>query len=469
MTEFSFPDIFIILSFFAIVIGVGFFSGRKSSKNNDDYLLSGRKVGLALFVFTNVATWYGGILGVGEFTYRYGILSWATQGLPYYFFAILFAIFFAEKIRGASLFTIPEKLETVYGRNVGLVSAALIFILVSPAPYLLMIGSLLSFAFGVNVVWGLLAGIIASTIYLFKGGYRANIFTDAFQFFVMFAGFGVIVFFSLNTFGGFDFLSGNLPESFLTFSGGASPTFIIVWFLIALWTFTDPGFHQRCYSAKDGKTAKRGIIISVLLWALFDFLTTATGLFSRAALPEIENPVLSFPLFADAVLPSGLKGLFFAALFATILSTLNSFMFLSATTIGRDFILKFGDENQTIKYTQIGLAVTAFLSFILALFFDSVIDMWYVIGSFCIPGLILPVVGAYFEKFRVSGKTALLEMFAAVSVSAAWFAARNALPAQSPLAEIEPMIFGLFTAIVIHFADLFGKFYFNSSKTNDNS
>ncbi len=459
MTEFSYSDILIIVSFFAVVIGVGFYAGRKRSYNDDDYLLSGRKVGLVLFVFTNVATWYGGILGVGEFTYRYGILSWVTRGLPYYIFAILFAFFFAEKIRSASLFTIPEKLEAAYGRKVGLFSAVLIFILVSPAPYLLMIGSLIALVFNVSIIWGLLAGIVASTVYLFKGGYRSNIFTDAFQFFIMFAGFGAIVFFSLDKFDGFDFISRNLPSSYLTFDGGASPVFILVWFLIALWTFTDPGFHQRCYSAKDGKTAKYGIIISVFFWALFDFLTTATGLFSRAALPKLGNPVLSFPLFAEAILPSGLKGLFFAALFATILSTLNSFMFLSATTVSRDFLIKFSNQKDSIKLTRIGIIATALISFIFALFFDSVIDMWYVIGSFCIPGLILPVIGAYYPKLRISGKIVLLEMSAALSVSIAWFIARPYISAQSLLAEIEPMIFGLFVAFFIHFAEVLKKSY----------
>ncbi len=96
------------------------------------------KIGLFLFILTNVSTWYGGILGVGEFTYRYGLVSWFTQGLPYYFFAFLFALFFAGKIRNAGLFTIPDRITGIYGKREGLISAILIFILVSPAPYLLM-------------------------------------------------------------------------------------------------------------------------------------------------------------------------------------------------------------------------------------------------------------------------------------------------------------------------------------------
>ena len=113
-----------------------------------------------LFVLISVSTWYGGIIGVGEFTYRYGLVSWFTQGFPYYLFAFLFAIFFAKKIREASLFTIPEKLTEVYGQKVGLISAIIVFILVSPAPYLLMVANLISLVFDVDIFISLLIGIL---------------------------------------------------------------------------------------------------------------------------------------------------------------------------------------------------------------------------------------------------------------------------------------------------------------------
>ncbi len=131
-------------------------------------LLSGRKLSLFLFVAVNVSTWYGGILGVGEFTYRYGLVSWFTQGFPYYIFAFLFAIFFAKKIREASLFTIPDKLTEVYGRNVGLVSAVIVFVLVSPAPYLLMTGNLLSLIFKIDLIPALFISLLLSLVYLIQ-------------------------------------------------------------------------------------------------------------------------------------------------------------------------------------------------------------------------------------------------------------------------------------------------------------
>src|SRR5207249_12267570 len=44
-----------------------------------EYLVAGRRVTLPAFVATVVATWYGGILGVGEYSYRYGISNWRSE------------------------------------------------------------------------------------------------------------------------------------------------------------------------------------------------------------------------------------------------------------------------------------------------------------------------------------------------------------------------------------------------------
>lgn len=128
-------DISIILLFFGILFFIGFYFTSKNSNEPEDYLLGGRNLTLFLFVLTNVSTWYGGVLGIAEFTYNYGIASWFTQGLPYYLFAFIFALLFAKKIRAASLLTLPEKLKDTYGKKVGLLSAIVVFILVSPAPY----------------------------------------------------------------------------------------------------------------------------------------------------------------------------------------------------------------------------------------------------------------------------------------------------------------------------------------------
>ena len=457
MISFSLIDILVVLLFFVSIIFIGFYTGRKTSSQADDYLLSGRKLKLFTFVLINVSTWYGGILGVGEFTYRYGLVSWFTQGFPYYIFAFLFGIFFAKKIREASLFTIPDKLNEVYGEKVGLISAVIVFVLVSPAPYFLMSASLISLLFKIEILPSLIITFILSIIYLVKGGFRSNVYVDVFQFFVMFIGFILILVFSGIEFGTVNFITSSVPANHIKVFGGMSLTFIIVWFLIALWTFADPGFHQRCYAAKSGNVAMKGILISIFFWALFDFLTTSTGLFSKAVLQNLENPVLAFPLFAEKVLPAGVKGIFYAALFATIISTQISFLFLSGTTIGRDFIFRIKNDVNELNlkhYTIIGLIISGSLAILLAYFIPSVIEIWYTIGSLFIPGIILPVISAYYPKIRIEKKFILVEMISALAMSTTWLFIRESFSSVKIINEIEPMLVGLILAFIIHFVRL---------------
>lgn len=452
MISLSDLDISIILLFFGILFFIGFYFTKKKSDKPVDYLLGGRNLGISLFVLTNVSTWYGGVLGIAEFTYNYGLASWFTQGLPYYIFAFIFALFFAKKIRAASLFTLPEKLKETYGEKVGLLSALVVFILVSPAPYLLMLANIFTMLFKTNLLTGLVIALFLILPYMLKGGYRADIYTDAFQFFVMFGGFILFFYFCWNSIGDFNFLTNNLSATHLQLTGGASPIFILVWFLIALWTFADPGFHQRCNAAKSGEVAVKGILISIAFWALFDFLTTATGLYARAVFPNLKNPSISFFLLADKILAPGVKGIFYSGVFATILSTFNSLMFLSATTIGNDFISQFSQNKSTkvISNTKLGLIVTGIFAAFLAYFIPSVVQLWYTIGSIAIPGIIFLVIGSYYKFFRIDNKFATAEIVFASGSSLLWFFVKKFISTESLWFQIEPMIVGLTTALVIH-------------------
>jgi len=456
-------DISIILLFFGILFFIGFYFTRKNSNEPEDYLLGGRNLTLFLFVLTNVSTWYGGVLGIAEFTYNYGIASWFTQGLPYYLFAFIFALLFAKKIRAASLLTLPEKLKDTYGKKVGLLSAIVVFILVSPAPYLLMLANIFTMLFKTKLLTGLVIALFLILPYMFKGGYRADISTDAFQFFVMFGGFILFFYFCWNSVGNFNFLTNNLPATHLQLTGGASPIFILVWFLIALWTFADPGFHQRCNAAKSGSVAVKGILISIVLWAVFDFLTTATGLYARAVFPNLKNSSLSFFLLADKILSPGFKGIFYAGVFATILSTFNSLMFLSATTIGNDFISQLSQNKSTkvISNTKFGLIVTGIFAALLAYFIPSVVQLWYTIGSIAIPGIIFLVVGSYYSSFRIENKFAAAEIIFASGFSLLWFFIKKFISTDSIWFQIEPMIVGLTTALIIHLIGMFCKKKYN--------
>jgi SSS family solute:Na+ symporter len=447
-------DVIIIVCYFALILWVGFRAAARRSSGTVDYFLAGRSLTTPVFVMTLVSTWYGGILGVGEFSYRYGISNWVVQGVPYYLFAALFAFLLAGRIRATNFLTIPDKLHQAYGRESALLGGVLTFILMTPAPYILMLAVLLQVVSGWSFLLCLLVGTIASTAYLYFGGFRADVQTNVAEFILMFLGFAVILPFAYDKLGGWEFIASHVPPRHLTWNGGNSLQFVIVWFFIALWTLVDPAFHQRCYAARSGRVARNGILISILFWFVFDAMTATAGLYARAALPSLSQPVMAYPLLAEAILPSGAKGMFYVGMLATIMSTLNSLTFISATTLGRDLLWRArnGEPGETeTSLSRTGLLLTAVTSIFLAILIPSVVKLWYTIGTVVIPGLLVPLVTSYFDRLRAPARHAFLSMLGGWVTSSVWLLlgwSKQIVASQHFPLGIEPMYPGVAVSLV---------------------
>jgi SSS family solute:Na+ symporter len=441
-------DIAVIVLFLGAVLAIGFRASRRG-EGAAEFLLAGRTLTLPIFVMTLVSTWYGGILGVGEFSYRYGLSNWFIQGFPYYVFSALFAFLLAGRVHRAGYATIPDKLEAAYGRPTALLGGFLTFLLMTPAPYILMLAVLVQLVTGWSLLVCLIAGAAATGAYLLTGGFRADVATDVFEFAVMFLGFAVVIPFAAAA-GTLPFLESRLPPLHLTLHGGHSPGYILVWFFIALWTFVDPAFHQRCAAAQSADVARKGILWSIPFWFLFDAMTATAGLYARAIVPGLEQPVMAYPALAEAVLPPVAKGIFYAGLLATVLSTLNTLMFVSGTLLGRDMVDRWlGGGRGGSGVIRWGIVASAAGSILLASAVPSVIRLWYAIGTAIIPGLLIPIVTSYFERWKAPAAWTMGAMAAGWLVSTAWLIASWSGEEIVPVLGIEPMYPGLAVSAVI--------------------
>ncbi|TNE72630.1 sodium:solute symporter family protein [bacterium] len=443
-------DYALILVYFLALLVITFW-GKKEHQDETNYILAGRKLTLPAFVATLVSTWYGGILGVGEYGYSYGISQWVVFGFPYYIFAILFAFFLVKPIRKSSSLSLPEAIEQTYGKTARKIGALFVFLLTSPAPYIVMLALLFKLIIGIEADYTLYAiGVtLFSLLYVWKGGFSAVVRTDMLQLVLMYLGFAVLVFFGLSRFDGITSFVAQIPETHTNPTGGQSVFYVMVWFFLALWTFVDPGFHQRVAAAKDEKTAKRGIIISVIFWLVFDSLTMITSLLGVVLLPDLNEPILVYPQLAMLLLPDGFRGVFYLGLLATIMSTLDSFLFLSGQSLGRDgFVL----SKQKVKSTQLGIVISGIIGIVLSVVFPSVISLWIGIGSVVIPGLLLTVLGSFIPFFRINKSTNQIMMFSGFISSSFWLTGKEL--GYSFFQGIEAFYPGLFVVAAVW---LYGK------------
>jgi len=459
MTRLHFLDVLFIVTYIFFIIYIGFRLWRSRKNDAQNYLLAGRRLTLPSFIATLVSTWYGGILGVGEFSYIYGISNWLVFGVPYYIAAFIFAMFIAKKARRLRLYTIPHQLDRSYGKGPSLLGAFFVFIMTAPAAYVLMLAVLVNFILGWPLFTGLIVGTLFSICYVWQGGFRSVVRTDIVQFSLMFGAFALLLPFSIIKFGGPGFLQQNLPHTHFLWDGGQGFQYIIVWYFIALATLVEPSFYQRCFAAKSEKIAKRGILYSILFWILFDFMTTTTGLYARAALPNLENPVSSYLALSAKVLPIGLHGLFLTGLLATIMSTIDSYTFLAAMTIGRDVLWRLSnreDDESISRYTRLGLILTAVVSIGIAYWAQSVIKIWKELGSIGTPALLLPLASSFSQRWKMRPKFAFVTMISGAAVSGFWTATKYIVLLGGDgnyWFGVEPIFPGLLITLVLFFID----------------
>ena len=461
MTELSFTllDWGIIFFYFCFLV---FLSWKREGEDKDEeaFLLSGRKMTLPAFVATLVSTWYGGILGVGEYSYQFGISQWLLFGFPFYVFSALFAWLLAGKIRMNKALSLPEAVGNFYGEKAGRFSAIPVFILVSPAPYILMLGLIFQYLTGGqgDFLWYASAVALFSVAYVTFGGFSAVVRTDMLQVILMFSGFAFLLFYAGNEFGSIGKLWNVVPDNYRDLTGGHNIQYILVWFFIALWTFVDPSFHQRAAAAKTPETAQKGIFVSIVLWSLFDFMTLFSGMFGWAILgPDLNEPIMVYPYLANEILPMGMKGIFFVALLAIIMSTMDSYLFLSGQTLGRDLLVKLFPNISNNRLTRISVLIAAILGILLIVVYPSVIDIWYVIGSVMIPGILLPVLGIYIRLFTLKEGWVIPTMVVCIGISLVWLILGTIFSTEAysyTFLGLEPFSPGLFASILFW---LFGR------------
>jgi SSS family solute:Na+ symporter len=424
---------------------------RAPSRGAVDYIVAGRRLTLPAFTASLVTTWYGGILGVGEYTWQYGVSNWLVFGVPYYLYAAVFALFLARRARRSEMLTVPDLLEHHYGRPAALAGAGVLFVMTAPAAYVLMLGVLLNFATGWPVWLGVVLGTALSISYVFRGGLRAVVATDLVQFVLMFLGFLVLVPVCVVRFGGWSFLQAGLPTGHLQWDGGLGWQAIAVWYVIALSTLIEPAFYQRCYAAASERTAQRGIFAAIGFWIVFDFLTTTAGLYARVLLPDLADPVQAFPALAAHVLPSFWQGLFTVGLLATIMSTVDSYAFICSITLGRDLVARWRsaagvplDEAAALPAIRWSLLATAAVAIVLALTSGSVIQLWKSLGSVGTPVLLLPL-GLAHLGWLVSGRRVVWSMGLSGSVALIWLV----LGRGGPWLGVEAIFPGLLVSAVV--------------------
>lgn len=418
-------DYLVVALFFAAILGLGF-SARLRNSSFLQFLTAGRSLSLTAFVATLVTVWYGGILGIAESVTYYGIGTWLLMGVPYYVFALVYAIWFAGKVRSEDQITIPERLALKWGNKVGLIGAVIMFCLAVPAAHVLMLGSLVQSFTGWDRLAGVTIGTVIGILFLYKGGLLADVRVGMLAFVMMYVGFIVIDAYCLSTHPLSTILPTLKAQNMMSFTGGKGPLVVFTFFILGVWTLVDPAFHQRVASSRSPEIGKKGVLISIGFWFLFDILSITAAMYAVAlANPKPEDGKLLYPVFGAQILPPGLRAVFFCGMLGTILSAMVGYTLVSGTTIGREIVgrLKPGlDDAQITLCSRVGIAIACIVAIWLAINIKSVVDTWYSWSGCVIGAMLIPVAVAYLGKREFPASSAWIgaSMASAFLISLVW-------------------------------------------------
>jgi len=415
-----------------------------------DLLLMGRRLTLPLFTGTLVATWYGGIISVTEYYYDTGLYAWITQGGFWYLAYLVFAFCLVHRIRDTRARTMPDLLSKLFGPDSGKLGAWLNLFNVLPVAYVLSLGLFLQFLFGGGLWTWMIVGTAGVLAYSTVGGLRSVVFSDMVQFVVMCSAVALVVGFSMWEFGGIGTLtsSPHIPDGhWKPFGENQSLATTLVWGFVAFGTLVDPNFYQRCLAAKDSRTAKRGILLATAVWIGFDFCAVFGTLYARAALPEADMST-AYLMYSVQLLPPGVRGFFLAGILATILSTVDSYLFLSGTVVAYD--LAPARYRGNVGFHHLGTVCMAVLAVpVTALFAGgNLVDIWKFFGGFSTACLLFPLMLGYMLPGRITDRCFVSSSLGGCLSMAAFYALRSWCDLPAFWEGFEPFYVGLAGTVV---------------------
>lgn len=415
-------DIAIILGYFVLVLGIGFWIARRT-KTGEDLFLGGRTfgwglIGLSLFA-SNISS--STIIGLSGAAYTTGIVNsvyeWMS-GLP----LIIAALIFVPLYLRSKITTIPEFLERRFDRRSQLFfSGVTIFstIMIETAGALYA-GSLVLQAFWPDLImWqtSLVLALIAG-VYTASGGLKAVVYTDAIQAVILIVGCSVMTWI---LFGQLDYswdkVVASVPDGHFSVvqpidhEGLPWPGLLMGVPILGFWYWsTNQYIVQRVLGGRNIRHARWGVIFAGFLKIIPLFVMVIPGAMALALFPGLDNGDAVFPFLVTNILPVGLIGLVLAGLISAILSSVDSALNSSSTLIVVDFI-KPGKpdltQNDIVRYGRITTVVLMVIAAFWAPQIQNFTGLWdYLQQMFSIivpPIAVIFLVGVFYKRGNGAG------------------------------------------------------------------
>ena len=403
-------DYIVFIAYAILILGVGLWVSRDKEghqKNAEDYFLASKSlpwwaIGTSLIAANISAEQFIGMSGSG-FALGIAIASYEWMAaLTLIIVGKYFLPIFIEK----GLYTIPEFVEKRFSTNLKTILAVFwlgLYVFVNLASVLYLGGLAIETIMGVDMMYAIIGLALFAAAYSLYGGLSAVAWTDVIQVVFLVLGGLVTTYLALNTVsGGEGMLAGfskvveAAPEKFHMILEETNDNYVNlpgIWVLVGgLWVANLYywGFNQyiiqRTLAAKSLKESQKGILLAAFLKLVIPLIVVIPGIAAYVMvndpsimanlgevgmlnMPSTEQADKAYPWLLQ-FLPTGLKGVAFAALAAAVVSSLASMLNSTSTIFTMDiykqYINKNADDKTTVNVGRISAAVSLLIAVIVA-------------------------------------------------------------------------------------------------------
>lgn len=404
-----------------VCIGIGIAYGKKAQSSEEEYWVAGRflnKTWGAFAVYAVVGS-ASTIMGSAGIAYKYGLPVVAAVALGFSLQFPLIAHITAGPLLEKNICTLGDFFQDrIGGKHVRLLYAilSLIFMAAYVVPNLkagAIVGQYIMGGTFDYTTMAIIMGVVL-VVYSSVGGMWAVTVTDIIQGVIMVIGvaaLGIVIVVTSGEFGGL----GGLMETavaarpVLAEMGYVPLSMIGLAFIWGLWGLVAPMTVMRVLTMNNGKSARRSLIMASVFAAGTVIVAGFVAMVAATIDPNLANPDMSYIVTMEKYFPPVIAGFFVAAIFAAIMSSVDSFLLSCSATVARDiyktFINPNASEKTIIRLGMVALVVVGAITTLIStldLPLISIIAGWAagaLISAFCAP----LVIGLYWKGISRNG------------------------------------------------------------------
>ncbi len=449
--SFELIDYLIFIAYAVLILSVGLWVSRNKDgkqKNAEDYFLASKSlpwwaIGASLIAANISAEQFIGMSGSG---YALGLAIASYEWMAALTLIVVgkyFLPIFIEK----GLYTIPEFVEKRYSTNLKTILAVFwiaLYVFVNLASVLYLGSLALETIMGIPMIYGVLGLALFAAAYSLYGGLSAVAWTDVIQVVFLILGGLVTTYLAVNSVSdGNGFIIGmkniynSAPEKFSMILEPSNPEYknlpgigVLVggmWVAnLYYWGFNQY-IIQRTLAAKSLKESQKGILLAAVLKLILPIIVVIPGIAAYVMIKETSmyetfKPDNAYPWLLQ-LLPSGLKGLAFAALTAAIVSSLASMLNSTSTIFTMDIYKQYIRPNATDKETvntgRLSAAVALLIAGIMAPLLGGIDQAFQFIQEYTgvvSPGILAVFILGLFWK-KTTNKGAIIGTLSSIPIA----------------------------------------------------